>query len=461
MTKTRPRMDADQSTGRNMTRREFLKVSGAGLAGAALLGAAGCGGQQGGGQLNAIFLPATWGTIVKETLAPEYEEQTGIKINVELIARDAIHDKLGTLIAGKDGSFDIFNLDYNWIPEFSQNQNLVPLDDSLSEEDREDFFSTALDVGSYDGTLYGMPQTIHPHLLWYRGDLFSNPDIADDFLNQTGEELSPPETMEEWLTVQKYFNGETYDGKKVYGWAAQAAKGFGNVHTWLSFLYSYGGESLDAGFTKSTLSTPEGIAATEMWSEMLQYTPPGINDYTYAEVTTAAQQGQIATALQWSWGAWEVDVPEKSQTVGDWQFTQVPHGPGAQSHPHLAEWVISISQFSRNIDEAKKFVAWLETKKNDVRQAELGGGDPVRRSSYSNPKLTEQTLPDSDVLRFRRYPEVLEAMETTKPRPFFPQEERWELLVSQQLSAIQQGQKSVEEALKAADSAVDKMLQGG
>lgn len=456
-----------QQPGRGwMSRREFLKIGGAGLAGAALLGAVGCtgrggqGGQGGGGQLNTIFLPATWGTIVKDTLASEYEKETGVKVSVELIDRDAIHEKLATLIAGQDSSYDVFNLDYNWIPEFAQNDNLIALDDALSDEDRQDFHPKALEVASYNGALYGIPQTIHPHLLWYRSDLFGNSDIKNQFQDSTGKELKPPETMDEWLAIVKFFNGKTFGDKKVYGWAAQAAKGFGNVHTWLSFLYSYGGKALNEDFTESTLSTPESVAATEMWAEMMEYTPPGINEYTYAEVTTAAQQGTVATAMQWSWGAFEVDAPDKSQTVGDWEFTQVPAGSGAQSAPHLAEWVISISKFSQNAEEAKKFVTWLETKKNDVRQADMGGGDPVRQSSYSNPKLTEQTLEGSDAKRFRRFPEVLDAMETTEPRPLFPQEEKWELLVSEQLSAIQQGQKSPEEALKAADSAVNEMLQG-
>ncbi len=80
--------------------------------------------------LNAIFLPAAWGTVVKEQLAPQYEEETGVKVNVELIGRDAIHEKMATLFAGQDSSYDIFNLDYNWIPEFGEGGHLVPLDDA-------------------------------------------------------------------------------------------------------------------------------------------------------------------------------------------------------------------------------------------------------------------------------------------------------------------------------------------
>ena len=409
--------------------------------------------------LQAIFLPATWGVVVRDVLAPQYEEETGVKVEVQLVARDAIHDKMATLFAARDPSFDIFNLDYSWIPEFAGGGHLASLEDLLSEEDHADFFETALEVGSWNDTIYGIPQTIHPHILWYRSDLYNDPEIKAAYMEETGSELTPPETMNEWLQQMKFFHGMEHEGATIYGWAGQAARGFGNVHTWLSFLYSYGAEPLSEDFSKSTLSTPEAIAATAQWAEMMKYMPPGANDFTYDNVTTSAQQGTVATALQWSWGAFAVDDPSSSQTVGDWDFVEVPSVEEAgESAPHLAAWVISVSNYSENQEEAKKFIAWLETKENDVLQASLGGGDPVRRSSYENPTLTEETLDGSEVKRFRRYDVVLEAMENTRPRPRFPGEEAWETAVSGSLQAIQLGEMSVEEGLAEADSSVDRLL---
>jgi multiple sugar transport system substrate-binding protein len=409
--------------------------------------------------IRAIFLPATWGTVVKETLAPQYEKETGVKVEVQLIARDAIHDKMATLFAAKDSSFDVFNMDYSWIPDFGRAGALVALDDKLTAEDKADFFPLALKVASWNGKLYGVPQTIHPHLLWYRKDLYGDPEIQKQYHEQTGQELSPPKTMDEWLQQAKFFNGKTFGGKKIYGWAAQAAKGYGNVHTWLSFLYTYGGQAFNSNFTKPTLNTAEGVAATKQWAEMMKYMPPGSTGFTYDDVTTAAQQGLVATVLQWSWGAFAVDDKTKSQTVGLWEFTQVPAAKlGQPSHPHLAGWVIAVSNYSKHPTEAAKFVTWLETKENDVVQASLGGGDPVRISSYSNPKLTEETLPGTDIKRFRRYPQVLVAMQNAMPRPFFPGEERWETIVTTPLQAIQLGQLPVEQGLKEADDGVRKSL---
>lgn len=427
------------------------------LAGLAIMAAAAQGSRKT-TELHAIFLNATWGTVVKDTLAPQYEKlHPDVKISVDVVGRDAIHEKMATLFAAQDSSYDIFNLDYNWIPEFGNAGDLVPL--TISAADRKDFHPTALKVATWKGTLYGIPQTIHPALLWYRSDIYNNPTMKAQYKRATGSALAPPRTYDEWLTQIKFFNGKTFKGKKIYGWAAQAAKGFGNVHTWLSFMYSWGAEPFNSTFTKSTLQTPKAMAATKAWAAAMKYTPPGINDYTFAEVTSAAQQGIIATAIQWSWGAWMVDDPASSKTVGLWQYTQVPHPASHVAAPHLAEWVISISKFSKNQDVAKKFISWLETKQNDVVQANLGGGDPVRVSSYSNTTLTKQKVKGSTELRFRRYPATLLAMKNTHPRPFFPREERWETTLSPFLSSIQLGQSSVPDALKGADSAIDTMLK--
>jgi ABC-type glycerol-3-phosphate transport system substrate-binding protein len=410
--------------------------------------------------LHAIFLPATWGVVVKNTLAPQYERETGVKVDVELIGRDAIHEKMATLFAAGDSSFDIFNLDYNWIPEFSAGGHLVEMDDVLSQEDKSDFFPLALKVASYNGKLYGVPQTVHPHLLWYRTDIYDDAATKTTFKAATGRDLEPPKTMDEWLEQSKFLNGRTYGGQKVAAWAAQAAKGFGNVHTWYSFLSSYGGKAFNADFTKSTLDTPEGLAATKEWAEMMKLMPVGANNFTYDDVTTAAQQGTVATAMQWSWGAFAVDDPKTSRTVGKWEFAQVQSAKaGEPSHPHLAEWVIAVSKYSHHAAEAKKFAAWLETKKNDVVQASLGGGDPVRLSSYSDPVLTDEKLAGTDVKRFRRYKEVIVAMKNAAPRPLFEGEERWETAITTPLQAVQLGQISPEEGLKQADKAEDAALQ--
>ncbi|GGG02916.1 ABC transporter substrate-binding protein [Paenibacillus abyssi] len=416
--------------------------------------------------LNGVFLGATWGQATQE-LAKEYEQETGVKVNIELVGRDVIYQKLALSIAGQ-ANYDLFNVDYNWIPEFASTGSLLQLDDLIKEHniDTSKYLPRALALTQWNGQngsfgeggpIYGLPQTIHPHLLWYRSDLFADETIKAEFKAKYGYDLVPPQTMDQFRDAAEFFNGKEYNGEKLYGWAAQATKGFGNVHTWLTFLYSNGADVIDWNNMTSSLSTPEAIEATQTWVDLLQYSPPGINDYTFAEVASDASQGKLAMALHWSWSAFEVDDPATSKTVGKWDFAQTP--AMKESVPHLAGWSIVIPTTSKQQEEAFKFMTWLESKENDLRQAQMGGGDPVREESYADPALTDMLIEGTDVKRFRRYEALEEAMKITKARPFFPQEEKWESTVSEYLSAAQFKQMSVEEAMKQADEAVNKMLQ--
>ncbi|WP_165842261.1 ABC transporter substrate-binding protein [Paenibacillus xerothermodurans] len=416
--------------------------------------------------LNGVFLGATWGQAAQE-LAKEYEKETGVKVNIELVGRDVIYQKLALSIAGQ-ANYDLFNVDYNWVPEFASTDSLYPLDDLIKQNniDTSKYLPRALALTQWNGkngsfgeggTIYGLPQTIHPHLLWYRSDLFNDAKIKQEFQAEYGYDLVPPKTMQQFRDAAKFFNGKEVNGQKMYGWAAQASKGFGNVHTWLTFMYSNGADVIDWSSMTSSLSTPEAIEATKTWADLLSYSPPGINDYTFAEVASDAAQGKLAMALHWSWSAFEVDDPTTSKTVGKWDFVQVP--AMKQSVPHLAGWSVVMPKTTKHPEEAFKFMTWLESKQNDVKQAAMGGGDPVREESYSDPTLTDQVIEGTDVKKFRRYEALQEAMKTTKARPFFPQEEKWESTVSEYLSAAQLKQITVEDALKKADEAVNAMLK--
>ncbi|NRF92831.1 sugar ABC transporter substrate-binding protein [Paenibacillus frigoriresistens] len=416
--------------------------------------------------LNVVMLGATWGTATQE-LAKKYEQETGVKVNIELLGRDVIYQKLALSIAGQ-ANYDLFNVDYNWVPEFASTNSLYPLDDLIKKYnvDTSKYLPRALAMAQWDGkngsfgnggTIYGLPQTIHPQVLWYRSDLFNNDNIKKEFKSAFGYDLVAPKTMKQFQDASQFFNGKVVDGQKMYGWAAQGSKGFGNVHTWLSFMYSNGADVLNWDKMTSSLSTPQAIEATKTWVDLLKYSPPGINDYTFAEVSSDAAQGKLAMAIHWSWSAFEVDDPSKSKTVGKWDFVQVPEMK--QSIPHLGGWANVIPKTSKNPEEAFKFLTWLENQQNDVNQAKMGGGDPVRADSYADTSLTDLKIEGTDVKKFRRYTALQEAMKVAKARPFFPQEEKWESTVSEYLSAAQLKQITVEEALKKADDAVNKMLK--
>ena len=76
-------MDGSRLRARRLSRKDFLKVGGAGLAGATLLGAAGCGGGgQQGGATELVFTSAPDDTETTQNLVQKFNDQNKGKYKV-------------------------------------------------------------------------------------------------------------------------------------------------------------------------------------------------------------------------------------------------------------------------------------------------------------------------------------------------------------------------------------------
>jgi multiple sugar transport system substrate-binding protein len=424
--------------------------------------------------LNALWLGASWGYSAQR-LAAEYERQTGVKVNITLLGRAVILSKLSLSVV-QQSPIDIFNIDYQFLPQFSTYHQLYPVtqlaEKTGTEVELSDFIPRALAMGEFDGhqgdfngggSLYGLPQTIHPMILWYRRDIYEDPVMGSQYHKATGRDLAPPKTMDEWHSQVAFFQGKKFKGQTIYGWADQEAEGYGNVHTWFNFVYSFGadGRQLFKNPTKF-LSSPAVAAGTKFWQEMQNYCPPGVSSWVFPQVMAAAAAGQLATVLLWSWAAYEVEQPGSS-TKGLWDFTTVPAGPGQTAGvSHLGGWVNVIPRTSANPEDAFAFIAWMQSKQNTARSALFPGnqygGDPTRFSSYENSSLVTSRIPGTKLLQFNRFPTVLRAMQTAQPRPFAAAYAPWESSFSQSLMSLQLHTGSVESALRSGITSADNLL---
>ncbi len=103
--------------GAELSRRDFLKLGGAGLAGAALLGTAGCGGGSQGGSNDVLlsFGPDDTGTLPK--LIDKFNKQSkGFKVDYREMPSDTgqYFDKIRTQFQAGGGDIDIVIGDVIW-----------------------------------------------------------------------------------------------------------------------------------------------------------------------------------------------------------------------------------------------------------------------------------------------------------------------------------------------------------
>src|SRR3712207_466565 len=176
-------------TRRAVSRKDFLRLGGAGLAGATLLGSgalAGCGGSQGGGETVKFYTSTAETTSQEKTyieiqvdgLNEQYPKYT---LEREAIPGDDLRTTLKTRLQG-DEPRDVFT--YGTGPGFGVVLADVGLLKSLEGAYKQNdwtVFDWARQRATYGGTVYGVPIQVEEIVVYYNKSLVPEaPKTVDD-----------------------------------------------------------------------------------------------------------------------------------------------------------------------------------------------------------------------------------------------------------------------------------------
>ena len=278
------------STRREVSRRDFLKLGGAGLAGAALLGTTGCGGSQGGGEV-VRYLTETPETTTLERAAIEIqvnrfqEQNPKYTLERESIAPDDLLTVIKTrLQSGKPP--DVFN--YGTGPGFAgvlEDAGLLrPLEKAYQENGWE-IYDWAKQQVTYGGTVYGVPDLLQEIIVFYNKDLVPE----------------PPKTVEELQEIADDLKGQ---GKIPFA--------FGDSEQWpAGHLFSMGASNLlgkegldDILDGDGRWNVPEVERAIDLlFREFVEsgYYPEGVNAITYDDANSLFYAGKAAMLPTGTW----------------------------------------------------------------------------------------------------------------------------------------------------------------
>jgi multiple sugar transport system substrate-binding protein len=340
---------------------------------------AGAGGSAGekpyaGTEIRLIMATHPWLDTIREML-PEFEEKTGIKVQVESYSQEQTSQKISVELVGKSSSLDvIFIRPLDETKLFGRNGWLEPLESYVANDpayDLDDFIPSALDTARYQGELLGIPITTEREILYYRKDLFE----------QRG--LSVPTTMEELREVAAALHDPA---NNLYGFASRGRKNVA-VTQFAGYLYSFGGQFQDGD--TATLNTPEALAAYEFYGDMLRnYGPPGAVNMHWTEIAAAFAQGQIAMFTDADAIYTNVADPEKSTVSDQVGYAMFPAGPAGAKPYNVASGALAISKFSQKKEAAAEFIKWA-TSKEIVLRTQAAGNPGARQSVWNDPESTK------------------------------------------------------------------------
>ena len=432
---------------RGLSRRDFLKVGGAGLAGAAFLGAAGCGGgEQGGGATEIYFTSAPDESGTTEKLIDMFNDKNKGKYKVISRVGNADtgqrFDKLRTQMQAGGEDLDVILGDVIWTAQLAESDWISDLSDRFTESQRKEFLPGSVEAITYKGKAFGMPWFTDTGLLYYRKDL----------LQESGFD-GPPKTWDELKQMTRKVRENA--GLK-YGFVFQGAAYEGGVCDGMEFIWTHGGEVLDPNDpTKVLVDSPEAIAglATERSMITERISPEAVTVYKEDESAGAFLNGDAVFLRNWPYVYALVgtsDYPElKPEQVG---VSELPSADGEPGNGTVGDQPLYISSTAKDPDAAWKFIQFLTAPEQQKIRAVEGAYLPTRTALYSDPEIQEKVPV---------VPLAQEALQHTRPRPVSPYYSDMSLEMAEQFNASLSGDISPEEAARTLKEQLERFIKEG
>jgi multiple sugar transport system substrate-binding protein len=368
--------------GRKLNRRDFLRMSGAGLAGAALLGASGCGGG-GGGSGNITFSmgpddPNKTYTKLIDKFNKQHKGEFQV-VHREMPADTGLYfDKLRTEFQAGGGGIDVIGGDVIWPIQFAAQGWVQDLSDNFPASEQNKFLPAPINASIYEDGIFAVPWFEDAGLLYSRSDL----------LEQTGYS-APPETWDELKEMALKIsqdtgtpNGFVFQGKNYEGGVCDA----------LEYIRTHGGDVLsDVTSGEVVIDSPEAAAGLETYNSMITdgVAPKAVANYD--ETTSEPVFGNGEAVFLRTWPGMYGDLGSGTYKIKQEQVevSPIPVAPGNQSSSTLGGWTFMINAQTDLPDEAWEFVKFMTSFESLKYRAVNGGYISARKAILDDPEVQE------------------------------------------------------------------------
>jgi multiple sugar transport system substrate-binding protein len=318
--------------------------------------------------INVYLIPSPSADAIKK-LAPAWTAKTGIKVNFTEVEYGTAHQKALLSIQTGKGEQDVVQFDNTFLAAFANAKALTALDSFTSaskEYDMADFTPSLQHYGDFGGKKYGLMLSTEPFIQWYRSDIYKS-------LN-----LKPAKTWDEYKV--------NADAIQKSGKASGQLMGYGPNTTWwwMQMVWSFGGSLYDSKFNP-TVNSPQAIAATKFYKDLLSSAPKGALGVNGDDVTTQFVSTNVGQILQYAGYASGVFDPKLSKNAKN--IATAPAPSGKVNAIELAGWNIGIPSDSKNKTWAWSFLEYMLGKTNAPNFLNAGAAAIGRTSITTNKAL--------------------------------------------------------------------------
>jgi multiple sugar transport system substrate-binding protein len=425
---------ARRASGRRaISRHQFLRLGGAGVAGAALLGAAGCGGSEqasGTTTITLAFIPDEAGGLKK--LIDGFNRQHRGEIQVDwrempASSADYFEQIQAELQSGQSG-VDVIGGDVIWPAQFAANGWISDLSDRFTGGMQQDYLAGPLGSVQYEGKVWGVPWFTDAGMFYYRTDLLERSGFSE-----------PPKT---WGEMKVMALKVRQDQGTRYGFVFQGSQDEGGVVDALEHVWNAGGDVLEGN--EVIINSPEAAEGLTLRRSMIVdgVAPQASGDYTTQESQVVFTNGDAVFMRNWPFVYGLLSDPETSAVRPEQvDIASLPVAEeGDQSFSGLGGWNFMVNASSEEkLDQIWTFIEYMSAPEQQRTFALESARLPTLRSLYED----EEVLNKLPVARLGR-----EALENARPRPVSPYYSDMSLAMAEQFNASLKGEVSVERALE-------------
>lgn len=370
---------------------------------------------------------------IQDTIDGFNEIYPDIHVEIQITPWNEYWTKLEAA-ASSGNMADIVTMHTNTIAKYVNGDKLEQLDDLTEYDDTfsyDNYPEGITKLFTFDEAHYGVPKDKDCVILVYNKEIFDNAGVPYPDETWTWEDLKE---AAEKLTDKE--NG-------IYGFNAynNSQEGWGN------FLYQNGGSIIDEENNVSGLDNPASIEAMEFYMELFDNCSPSPEMQAETDYLTMFATGTVAMQPQ---GNWQMNYYTDNENMKD--KVAIAPLPAANDGTRATQSngiALSIPKNCKNMDAAKKFVAYASSQKG-MEDAAKGPAIPAYNGVEAVWSDAHKDLYDTDV--------ILEGLTYGVQFVGTESKTQWEAVMNDYVAKIMNGEISVEEGFTQASAEMNEIL---
>ncbi|HEY5902576.1 MAG TPA: extracellular solute-binding protein [Anaerolineales bacterium] len=315
-----------------------------------------------------------------DQIARDFEAKNpDIKVSMEYLGYDFIHDKITTGMAAKPPAYDAAMIDVIWPDEFIKAGYLLDVTNRVTPEMKSGMFPAAWNGITRNGKVYGMPWLMDVKYFMYNKDILAKAGITD-----------PPKTWEEMVDQAKTIKDKgLVEFPIIWSWNQKE----GVVCDFTVLLFGNGGAFLDAN-GKPAFNDEKGV---QVLTWMKQTLDDGLSNPSSVSSDENAVRdnfiaGKSAFAVNWLFQYSDSNDASKSAIAGQAAFAPMPvfkagADAGIKGSSVDGSSAFAIMATSPYADQTWKFLSYLAS--NEVQMKFSAEMLPVWQADFQGDTLTK------------------------------------------------------------------------